>query len=111
MTGGFHNLHQRKRVHLKKEKYPHPNKFKRYLDIIAYIAAILGPLIAIPQLWKIWYSQNALGVSILTWSGYMVGGIFWLLYGVAHKEKPIIIMNLLWFVLSLIIILGILRFS
>jgi len=108
---GFHHLHKRKRIHQKHEKYPNPNKFKRVLDILAYVAAIIGPLIAIPQLWKIWNFQDASGVSILTWIGYMFGGTFWFIYGAAHKEKPIMIMNLLWFLFSLTIVIGILRFG
>ena len=111
MASGFHHLHKRKRIHQNKEKYPSPDKFKRILDNMAYIAAILGPLIIVPQLWKIWNSQDVSGVSILTWVGYMFGGTFWFIYGVAHKEKPIMIMNLLWFLLSLSIVIGILRFG
>ena len=111
MGSGFHHLNKRKRIHKKHEKYPHPNKFKRILDLIAYVVAVFGPLIALPQSWKIWYFQDATGVSILTWIGYMCGGTFWFTYGIVHKEKPIVIMNLLWILFSLSIVIGVLRFS
>jgi len=103
-TKGIRNLHKWK----KRKK---PNKFKKLVDFIAYFVAILGPLIAIPQLWKIWSFQDATGVSILTWTGYMTGGIFWFTYGLLHKEKPLMIMNLLWLIFALFIVIGILRFG
>jgi len=72
---GYHHYNLRKRVHQKKEKYPHPNKFKRSMDKFIYLVAIFGPLIALPQVLKIWQSQDSSGVSLLTWSGYLLGGI------------------------------------
>ncbi len=96
---GIQHLHKKKRQ--KKLK-----SFKEFINSIAYLAAIFGPLIAIPQLWKIWYFQDATGVSILTWAGYMSGGVFWMAYGVINKEKPIVIMNVLWLIFALFIVIG-----
>ena len=103
-SGGIHHLHKRKRQ--KKQ-----NKFKKYFDVLAYLAAFFGPLIAIPQLWKIWKFQDAAGVSILTWIGVITGGVFWMTYGLLHKEKPIIIMNALWIIFAFFIVIGALRFG
>ena len=111
MARGFDHLHLRKRIHQKHEKFPHPNKWKRFMDKFIYFIAIFGPLIAIPQVLKIWYNQNSSGVSILTWSGYLLGGIFWLIYGLMHKEKPIVITNSLWIIVEIFIIIGIFRFG
>ena len=35
MLNGYHHFHRRKRIHLKHEKYPHPNKWKRLIDKIS----------------------------------------------------------------------------
>jgi uncharacterized protein with PQ loop repeat len=107
MTSGLHHAHKRKRVALKKEKYPHPNKWYRFMDKAIYLVAISGPLVTIPQILKIWIEQNPTGVSIISWTGYLIGAFFWITYGFMHNEKPIIVANLLWIVLTSLIITGV----
>ena len=105
-TKGFHHHNIRKRIHQKYETYPHPDKFKRVLDKTIYIIGIIGPIMTIPQLIKIWVEKNASGVSAISWCAYLITAIFWLIYGIAHKEKPIIFTNILWIILEAIIIVG-----
>ena len=111
MASGFHHLHKRKRIYKNFEEYPSSNKFKRFFDLMAYPAAIIGPFFIFLQLWKIWYFEKATGVSIITWIGIFIGSGFWFLYGVIHKEKPIILTNLLTLIFSFFIIMGTLKFS
>lgn len=111
MASGFHHLHKRKRIYKKFEEYPSPNKFKRFFDYFIYAIAILTPVILVPQIYKIWYFQNVSGVSLLTWLGTLLGGIFWLIYGFIHKEKPIIITNTMGIFFHILIIIGILKFG
>jgi uncharacterized protein with PQ loop repeat len=125
MASGLHHFHKRKRKlkgkstsqlgSPKKLKSPYEtpsrNKLKGFMDTIIYIVAVLGPLIAIPQVLKIWHAQDATGVSLITWVGYLAGGFFWLTYGVLHKEKPIVITNTLWIFVQIFIIVGIVRYG
>ena len=111
MANSFHHLHKRERIHKKHEKYPHSNKWKNLLDKVIYFIAIVGPLISIPQVLKIWSEQTAEGLSLFTWSGYLFGGFFWLAYGIMHKEKPIILTNCLWIIINIGIISGILIYG
>jgi len=99
-----HHLHKRKRIHEKHEVYPHPDKWKNRLDKIIYFIAIIGPLMFLPQIIKIWMEQDAQNISLITWSTYLIFGFLWLLYGIVHKEKPIIFANILWIILDAIII-------
>lgn len=108
---GLHHFHLRKRLHQKHQTYPHPDKFVRYLDGLIYIVGILGPVLTIPQVYAIWVIKDASGVSGLTWSAYLVFAFFWLLYGIVHKEKPIIISNCLWIVTEIIIVVGIFKYA
>lgn len=108
---GFFHFHLRKRVHLKKEKYPSTNKLKRLVDEIVYIIAFLGPFMTIPQVIKIWINHNAGGVSLISWISFTIFSFFWLFYGVIHNEKPIIIANFLTLILNSIIVISILMFS
>jgi len=102
----MHHLHIRKRIDLKKEKYPHPDKFKRLIDNLIYVIALFGPIVSIPQIIKIYFYQNASGVSTFTWTGYLIGSIFWLIYGIIHKEKPIIFSSILWIIIEIFIFIG-----
>ena len=43
MTEAIHHYHKRKRVHKKLEKYPHPDKFKRFFDKLIYFIGVFGP--------------------------------------------------------------------
>ena len=108
---GVHHFQRRKRIHLQHEQYPHPNKWKRLLDRMIYGVAIFGPVMTIPQLTKIWIEKNAAGVSALSWAAYLVAAIFWLIYGFAHKDKPIILTNILWIILHTLIVIGTLMYG
>ena len=108
---GFLHLNFRKRAHLKKEKYPSQDKLKRSIDDIVYIIAFLGPIMTIPQVIKIFITQNASGISSISWISFTLFSFFWLVYGIVHKEKPIIIANFLTLILNLIIVIGALRFN
>ena len=103
----IHHYHKRKRVHKKLDKYPHPDKFKRIIDKIIYIAAFAGPIMTIPQVTEIWVNKNPGGVSMISWSSYIILSTIWLVYGLLHKEKPIIISSIFWIILEVHIVIGI----
>jgi len=107
----LHHLHKRKRIYKKFEIYPHPKKLKRIMDKLIYLIAILTPLMTLPQVYKIWIERNPVGVSALTWSSYLLAACFWLSYGILHKEKPIILVNVLMIILEIIIIIGVLTYG
>ncbi len=110
-TEGLHHHHVRKRIHQKHEPYPHPHKWKRFIDRAIYVVGLFGPIMTIPQLSKIWIEKNASGVSAISWAAYLVVAIFWVIYGVAHKEKPIIVISSVWIILELLIVMGILLYG
>ena len=103
---GIHHIHLRKRIHSKKEVYPHPNKFIRLFDKFLIIGAIIGPMMALPQILKIYIFQDATGISTISFSLYALFNIPWAFYGFLHKEKPIVIAYSLWFLVNLSIVIG-----
>ena len=100
------HLHKRERVHLKKQEYPHPDPKIHFLDDVVTILSYLMPLSAIPQIYTIYSTQNASGVSVITWSIWLIATIPLILYGMVHKVKPIITMYSLWIVMYIIVIVG-----
>ena len=104
---GLYHFHRRKRIY---QEHPHPEISKRFIDKLIYVVAVLGPIMTIPQLIKIWVDKNAAGVSVLSWGSYLVLAIFWLTYGIVHKEKPLIITYTLWIILEAFIVTGVILY-
>ena len=106
MRMGLHHFHIRKRIHKHHEPYQHPDRLKRSVDKMIYVVALVGPLFNLPQLLKVWLSQNATGVSAISWGAFMFVAAFWLMYGILHRSKPIIIANIFYLFFQAAIFLG-----
>ena len=107
----LHHLHQRKRVYKKLEDYPHPNPYKNFLDKIIFLIGLLGPVFTIPQVTEVWIGKDVAGVSLFSWTSYVVLAFVWLLYGIVHKEKPIIFAYTLWIAVDLLIVIGVIIYK
>lgn len=101
MNIGFHH-HRKNRVHGKRSSQ---------WDKLIYVGAVLGPFAILPQIIKIWSEQDAAGVSIITWGGYLCGAFFWGIYGFVHKEKPIVVANLITGFFVTLVLAGIMLYS
>lgn len=101
---GFHHLLHKYRY--SEEELIHNYRFKAFVDRGVYCVSFLSILVVLPQIFNIWVGKNTSGVSIITWSGFLIGSSFWLFYGIIHKEKPIIFTNLAGILMNLSIIVG-----
>jgi uncharacterized protein with PQ loop repeat len=97
---GLHHFHKRKR---RREL----DKWKQLMDRLIYGVVFGAPLLTIPQVTKIWIEKNAASVSVISWSAYLIAAIFWLVYALVHKEKPLIISSIIWIFLDLLIVVGV----
>ena len=88
-----------------------PAKKSLVVDKLTYAAAIIEPIITLPQAYQIFRDRSAEGVSITAWIGYELLTIVWLWYGVVHKEKMIIIYSALYAFVQLGVIIGALLFG
>jgi MtN3 and saliva related transmembrane protein len=107
MSHPLHHLHKRMRAS-GEALHPYPAKSRtiRFVDGMIYVTGVLGPFASLPQLIEIWVHKNAAGVSAFSWTGYTIGTVLWLIYGVVHREKPIIITQVLWLVFNVLITIG-----
>ncbi len=103
---GLQHVEARRRWFGKLERFPHPGSFKGFLDRMIYVLGFLGIAMSVPQILKIWAGQNAAGISIATWMFFLINSVFWMIYGIAHKSKPIIISYILWIVADFAVVLG-----
>lgn len=107
---GHQHIHIRKRVSKGLEPYPHPNALKRLLDHFMLLVAIGGPLAMLPQLLQTFATRDVLGLSLLTWSLWTFFSLAWLIYGLVHKDMPIIISQGIYVVFNSAIVIAILVF-
>ena len=105
------HLHVRQQMFKYFQPYPHPDAFKRFIDHLIYVFTIIVPVMTLPQVYKIWFYQTAEGVSLVTWGVLFVNAFVWLSYGIVHKEKPLIILNICLIAINGAIVLGILLFA
>lgn len=93
MKRGLHHIHQRKRMTGKtRHPFPSDKKFIKILDYIVLSIAFIAPFFELPQLFEIFMQKSAENGSVITWGFFALMAIPWFIYGIIHKEKPIIIL-------------------
>ncbi len=60
----------------------------------------------IPQVLTIWLSRRAAGVSIVSWSAYLVSAVVWFWYGLQKRDKNIYLPCIGWMPLDGAVIVG-----
>ncbi len=68
--------------------------------------SIFTMLITIPQVLTIWVGHRAAGISMLSWSGYLVSAVVWLWYGLRKRDKNIYLPCIGWILLDAAVIAG-----
>ncbi|MFH0870756.1 MAG: PQ-loop domain-containing transporter [archaeon] len=102
-----HHQHIRKRIHTRFQEYPHPDKWVNLLDKLLIVIAVIAPLMNIPQVAKIFIGHNASGISLLSYACFTLFDIPWLIYGIVHKEKPIVLSYSFWLVTNILVVIGV----
>ena len=94
---------------------PEPSTSARAAD--AGLPRLLGAmsiftmLMTLPQIVTIWTQRQASGVSVLTWSAYLVSAVLWLWYGLRKGDRTLYLPCIGWIVLDLAVIAGALRYA
>jgi uncharacterized protein with PQ loop repeat len=63
-------------------------------------------LMTVPQVLTIWVGQQAAGVSMLSWSAYLLSAVLWFLFGIQKHDKNIYLPCIGWIVLDSAVIAG-----
>lgn len=104
---GLRHKFERKQVLIKRKGSP----YIVFLDRLTFIVGVVGPFTVLPQTYSIFASKSAAGVSLITWVLIFVVTFPWILYGIAHKEKSIIVSFILWELVNLSVIVGVILYS
>lgn len=78
----------------------------RLVDRLTYCAAIIEPVITVPQAVTIFQRHSATAISLSTWVGYEGLTLVWLWYGLVHRERMILTYQGLFFITQAAVIIG-----
>ena len=68
--------------------------------------SVVSMLMTVPQVWIIWVNHQAAGVSVISWSTYLVSALLWLWYGVGQRDKNIYLPCIGWIGLDVAVVTG-----
>ena len=108
---GLNHIRKRRKCYENLEEYPHRDKWMAIIDKLVLCTGFGGFLITLPQISLIWIDNVTSGVSLISWMGYFVIAITWVLYGLVHKDKSIILTNILWASAHTLILVGLLIYG
>ena len=81
------------------------------IEFFGYFAAILTTLAFLPQLIKTLNTKKAEDVSLITLIMFLTGVLSWIIYGYKISSTPILIANIITFILNLLILIFKITFS
>ena len=68
--------------------------------------SVFTMLMTVPQVLTIWVGHQAAGVSVVSWSAYLVSAILWFWYGLQKGDMNIYLPCVGWIGLDLAVIVG-----
>lgn len=83
----------------------------KFLDKIIFLAAVVGPIMTIPQIINIWVQKSTEGVSLYTFGSYLLLNFVWLYYGLVHRDRAIIFAYLMWILANSTVVIGLLLYG
>jgi uncharacterized protein with PQ loop repeat len=85
---------------------PFRTSSKTGIDRLLYALSVITILMTIPQVLSIWLHRTAVGVSVSTWSTYLVSACVWLVHGIRKRDPAIYYACIGWIVLDAAIVAG-----
>ena len=86
-------------------------KIKHVFDKFIAVVGLIGPIMTTPQIINVWVYHQVEGLAIASWGTYVITASFWLIYGILHKERAIILVNIAWILANTSVVTGILLFQ
>ena len=89
-----------------RDEKPRPNG--GLLDKILPVLSIFTMAMTVPQVWSVWVNGDTAGVSLLSWSAYLVAACLWLVDGLRKKDKTIWVACIGWIAMDAAVVVGVL---
>ena len=68
--------------------------------------SVFTMLMTVPQVLTIWVGHQAAGVSVVSWSAYLLSAVLWFWYGLQKRDKNIYLACVGWIGLDAAVIVG-----
>jgi uncharacterized protein with PQ loop repeat len=78
------------------------------LDKVLPMMSIFTMAMTLPQVWSVWVGQDTAGVSLLSWSAYLVSACLWLIDGLRKHDKTIWVACIGWILMDAAVVIGVL---
>lgn len=93
-------------------KHLHQTKAKdQSFDKFVLVFGFVEPLFIIPQVYKIYSTHNASGLSLLTWCLYVLSSLVLVVWGIRRNLKPIYFPQIAWIIFEIIVVIGIIKYG
>lgn len=86
------------------EPHPSPRFALRFLDVLAILNGVIAPLALLPQVYAIWATGSAAGISVPTFALLACSSGVWVVYGLAHRAWPLVVSSSLFSLMYLVVI-------
>ena len=68
--------------------------------------SVFSMLMTLPQVLTIWVGHQAAGVSVVSWSAYLLSAVLWFWFGVQKRDRNIYLPCVGWVGLDAAVIVG-----
>ena len=68
--------------------------------------SVFTMLMTVPQVLTIWVGHQAAGVSVVSWSAYLLSAILWFAYGLQKRDKNIYLQCVGWVGMDAAVVIG-----
>src|SRR3989338_1542162 len=82
-----------------------------YITLIGALAGILTTTAFLPQVIKTWKTKQTKDISLGMFAILTIGVVLWLVYGILINSLPVIISNVVTFILALAILILKIRYK
>ena len=79
---------------------------KTVMSRLLGMMSLFTMLMTVPQVLTIWVGHQAAGVSVVSWSAYLLSAILWFWYGLQQGDKNIYLPCVGWVILDTAVIVG-----
>ena len=69
-----------------------PSGLEKFLRVLSVVTMLM----TVPQVWAVWSSTKAVGVSPLSWGTYLFSACLWFIYGIQKRDKTIYLACIGW---------------
>lgn len=73
--------------------------------------SVFTMLMTVPQVLTIWVGHQAAGVSVVSWTAYLLSAVLWFWYGFRKRDKNIYLPCIGWIGLDVAVIAGALVYA